>query len=87
MTLIIGKGSIEEKIKHEKETNRMIRYQEDKLFHKGIFNRSKDEPARGDYKFCDKANKYLDDMRRFPNDRDKISKEYHAWQKSQRKYG
>ena len=87
MTLIKGKGSIEEKIAHEKETRRMIRKQEDEIFGKGIYNRSKDEPRRGDYKFCKEADKILNDMRRFPKDRDRISKYYHDWMKSQRKYG
>jgi len=87
MVLIKGNGSIEEKIKHEKETRRIIRQQEDTLFGKGIYNRSKDRAARGDYNFCKQGDKFLSDMRRFPGDRDKISKDYHDWQKKQRKYG
>lgn len=85
--LIKGVGSIEEKIKHDTETRRMIRHQEDTVYGKGVFNRSKDRPARGDYKFCDEGAKYLDAMRRFPRERDRIGKEYRDWQAEQRKYG
>ena len=85
--LIKGKGSIEERIKKDKETRRMVREQEDNIYGKGIYNRSKDRPSRGDYKFCEEGGKYLDAMKRFPRERDKISKEYHAWQAEQRKYG
>ena len=87
MTVIPTKGSIEEKIRHERETRRVVREQEDTLYGKGVFNRSKDRAARGDYGFCKEGDKYLDAMRRYPRERDKISKEYHAWQASQRKYG
>jgi len=87
MVLIIGKGSIEEKGKHEKETRRIVRQQEETLYGKGLYNRSKDRPARGDYSFCKQGDKFLTDMRKFPRDREKISKDYHDWQKKQRKYG
>ncbi len=87
MVLIIGKNSIEEKVKYEKETNRIIREQEDTLFGKGVYNRSKDREARGDHSFCREGDKFLTDMRRFPKDRDRIGKDYHDWQKKQRKYG
>ena len=87
MVLIKGVGSIEEKIKHETETRRIIRQQEDQLYGKGIYRCGKDKAQRGDFKFCTEGAKYLDAMRRFPRERDRISKEYHGWQKSQRKYG
>lgn len=86
MVLVIGKGSIEEKIKHEKETRRMIRKQEDLTGSNKSLYRSKG-PQRGDYKFCDESSKYLSAMRKHPKEQDKISREYHDWQKSQRKYG
>lgn len=87
MVLIKGVGSIEEKIKHETETRRIIRHQEDRLYHGKYFSGHKDTPSRGDYGFCTEGAKYLDAMRRHPKDIKKISEEYHDWQASQRKYG
>lgn len=86
MVLIKGKGSIEEKIKHEKETRRIIRQQEDLTGANRSLYKAKG-PQRGDYKFCDEGAKYLNAMKKYPRERDKISKEYHSWMQSQRKYG
>lgn len=83
MTLIIGKGSIEEKVKKELYTNKMIRRQQDIL--DGKVNPHK--PQRGDYKFCEEGAKFLRDIKKYPNESKRISKEYFDWQKSQRKYG
>jgi len=89
MVLVIGKGSIEEKVKHEKETRRMIREQEDRLFHGKVFGRSKDIPARGDYKLCREGDKFLTAYKnaKSAEDRKKISAEYHQMQAEGRKYG
>ena len=85
--IILDKNSIEYKIREEKASRKAVRDQLDRIHGKGVFNRSKDSASRGDYKFCEDGGKFLNDMKRFPKDRDRISKEYHDWQASQRKYG
>ena len=83
MVLIIGKGSIEEKIKKEKIVRADIRRQVDVL--SGL-SRAKG-PQRGDYNELRKIDKILGDYRNFknPNDREKIKNEYFASQKELRK--
>ena len=86
---IIKGGSTDTKIKHEKETRRQIREQEDNYYTKGVFNRSKDRPARGDYKICREGDKFLTAYKNATSkeDQNKISKEYHQMQKEGRKHG
>jgi len=83
MTLIIGKGSIEEKVKREARERSAIRRQED--VHKGLI-RSK-EAQRGDFSELRTLDKTLEDYRRFksPKDREKIKQEYFGRQKEMRK--
>ena len=86
MVLIKSRDSIEAKIKFEYGTRKMIRDQEDCTGDNRRWHRTKGA-QRGDFKFCDEGSKFLQDMKRFPRELDKISKEYHEFQKSQRKYG
>ena len=83
MVLIIGKGSIEEKIKKEKHLRKIVSKEEDiragKCSAKG--------PTRGDFKFCDEGSKFLQAMKKYPKEKDKISKEYDQMMKEGRKYG
>ena len=83
MTLIIGKGSIEEKVKRERREASAIRRQEDVL--KGIAKA--EGPQRGDFSITKKYDKCMADYRRFknPNDRKKITAEYYGLQKEYRK--
>lgn len=93
MVVIKVKGdSIEKTVRHDIETNKIIRQQNDQLFGKGVFRTGKDRPQRGDYRFCREADKFTMDMRKAKNMGDEkafkeISKEYHRWQAKQRKYG
>uniref|UniRef100_A0A6M3KQQ3 Uncharacterized protein n=1 Tax=viral metagenome TaxID=1070528 RepID=A0A6M3KQQ3_9ZZZZ len=86
MVVIVSKNSIETKIKFENETRRRIRQQEDQLYGKGVYHQ-KDHASWGDYEKNKVAEKFLDDMRRHPSERERIGKEYHKWQAQQRKYG
>jgi hypothetical protein len=82
MTLIIGKGSIEEKVRREKDARYVMRRQED--IHKGLTKST--GPQRGDFKECREYDKVLSDYRRFKNasDRKKITQEYYGRQKERR---
>jgi len=81
--LIIGKGSIEEKVKEEARRRAIDRRNED--VRKGLA-RAK-EAQRGDFKQCDVTAKILKDYRNFkdPNDRKKITDEYYQAQKEGRR--
>lgn len=81
--LVIGKNSIEDKIKREARERAAIRRQED--IHKGL-TRSK-EAQRGDFHELKTLDKTLEDYRRFknPKDREKIKAEYFGRQKELRK--
>lgn len=82
MTLIKGKGSIEERIKKERRDAQAIRRQED--VRKGL-SRAK-TPQRGDFKETKPYDKCMQDYRRFtdPKDREKIKNEYYGMQKEKR---
>ena len=81
--LIIGKGSIEEKVRHEKVVRKSIEQ------HVGIVEgtyRPKGA-TRGDYEFLRRQDKVLNDYRRFknPQDREKIKQEYFGRESEQRR--
>jgi hypothetical protein len=86
MVLIISKNSIEQKVRDESALRKQHRQQVDNL-KGGIYGRGKDRPAYGDYQLCRESEKFLKDMRRYPEARAEISKEYHKFQAKQRKYG
>ena len=81
--LVIGKGSIEEKIKQERLKRAEIRRDED--VRSGL-SRAKGA-QRGDFKECERLDKVLGDYRRFkdPKDRAKIMTEYERRQREMRK--
>ena len=85
--VIVTKGSIEEKIRFDNETNRRIRVQEEELHSKGIFKHGKDKACWGDYGKNKTAEKFLNDIRRHPKEKGRIGSDYHKWQAQQRKYG
>lgn len=81
--IIKAKGSIEEKVKREREGREIIRRQEDVL--KGLTRTN--EAQRGDYSELKRCDKVLEDYRRFknPRDRERIKKEYFGIQKELRR--
>ncbi len=81
--LIIGKGSIEEKVKAEKEQRAQQRRDEDVRSGLSISKGAQ----RGDFKQCVRLDRVLGDYRRFksPEDRAKIVREYEGLQREMRK--
>lgn len=76
--LIIGKGSIEEKVKKEREQR--VRQRRDEDVRSGLSMAK--GAQRGDFKICERLDKVLGDYRRFksPEDRKKIMAEYEGRQ-------
>lgn len=83
MTLIIAKGSIEDRVKKERWAEKEIRREED--IRRGITRTMR--PERGDYRLCRDLDKTIDDYKRFksPKDREKIKDEYFGRQAEARK--
>ena len=81
--LIIGKGSVEEKVKQEREKRAQERRDED--VRKGLTRAT--GAQRGDFPECVRLDKVLSDYRRFknPKDREKIVQEYEGRQREMRK--
>ena len=83
MTLIIGKNSIEEKVKDEARKRAQDRRDED--VRKGLAKAT--GPQRGDFNITKQYDKCMLDYRRFKNskDREKIKAEYFGLQKENRR--
>jgi hypothetical protein len=81
--LIKGKGSIEERIKKEKEANRQMRRQEDVLAGRSMAKKAQ----RGDFGVTKTFDNLMADYRKFKGkgDREKIEREYRQAQRESRR--
>lgn len=81
--LVIGKNSVEEKVKRERREAVAIRREQDILT--GLTK--SDKPQRGDFNETRQYDKVMSDYRRFksPKDREKIKSEYYGMQRENRK--